>query len=818
VGLVARPLLPFTAFGAVSGLLSALHYALPRASVAQGLVYQAVGVLAVVAVVAGILLHRPSRIVHLVALAGGLALMATGDAIFNYYLFLTTEAPYPSAADAAYLAGYAGYALAAALLLRSRHRMRLGDLLDAAVVMIGASLLFWVLMIEPVAADGTSSLAARVTSSLYPAFDLLILVVLAQLLTTGGAANTAFRLFVAGVAMLLVPDVVYAVQSVEGTFVAGGVVDLGWMLSTTCWGLAALHPSVCETHLAAPVHEARLTWKRLALLGTASLVPAGLFLRHEQLDPVGVPMVGGAAAVTTVLVVARMAMLFHEHGRAVAALHAADARAEAEHALRDANERFESAAAALECAIYEWSRSSNTVRWTAGLGHPSQDRSGTWWADHVHPEDRERQLEQERRVHAGAPERESEYRFRRGDGTWAHVLDRWVVAYDEDGEVARVVGGMVDVTHQRALEARLQQSEKMEALGRLAGGVAHDFNNLLTAILGNTELLRDASPGDGEWAADVDEIERAAGRAAELTAQLLTFSRGRGAAVGSARLDETVGAMATMLGRLLGVGVQLQLDLEGDDAYVACDGSQLEQVVLNLALNARDAMPEGGTLRIETARSGGRARLVVSDTGVGMDEATAERIFEPFFTTKDPGKGTGLGLATVYGVVEQAGGTVAVRTAPGEGTSFELLLPLGEAPVAGDAPPTELHGRSGATILLVDDEAAVRSVTARMLERCGYHVVDAATPLDALALLEDETFEPDAVVTDVVMPQLSGFALAHRIEELRPGTSILFVTGYAGAERPEGLERHPILRKPFAAGELAAAVATLLEATAPQAA
>jgi signal transduction histidine kinase/CheY-like chemotaxis protein len=441
----------------------------------------------------------------------------------------------------------------------------------------------------------------------------------------------------------------------------------------------------------------------------------------------------------------------------------------------------------------------------------------------VHPDDRARLVELQRSVHAGEPQdgsesrNETEYRFLRGDGSYAYILDRWVAARDEHGDVVRIVGGMVDVTHQRALEGRLQQAQKMEALGRLAGGVAHDFNNLLTAILGNAELIRLAPPGDETWREDVGEIVRAAERAGELTGRLLTFSRDGGSTEDTADVDATIEEMTTMLGRLLREDIELELELAGTAAHVGCDAAQLEQVVLNLALNAHDAMPGGGRLRIETGLEGDDVRLAVSDTGTGMSDEVRQRIFEPFFTTKQIGKGTGLGLATVYGVVERAGGSIAVHSSPGAGTTFELLLPRRGASDAPSVPGGTTPTGGAETILVVEDEDSVRAVAVRMLEESGYNVVPASSGTEALELFADDAFHPDLIVSDVVMPHLSGFELAHRLTELRPRVRFVFMTGFAGAtDGAEGLEDHPVVRKPFTTDDFVGTVRRMLEPPFPR--
>jgi PAS domain S-box-containing protein len=819
VNLYRRPSL-FHVYGVLCAGLFALHYLLPGGSGRQALVFQAVGLAAAVAVVVGIRLHRPDRTLHLWTLAGGLLLMAGGDALFNLYEFVLHRSVFPSVADWVYLCAYLPFVAATGILVRSRQRLGLSDLLDGAIVLSGSGIIFWFALIEPIARDESATVFARLVSAAYPSFDVLLLVALAQLLTTVGVGTVAFRLFAAGAVSLLVTDVLYGFQTLEGSYVPGGLLDLGWMLNTTLWGLAALHPSIRTLHHHAPELEARLTWRRLFLLGGASLVAPAVVLRFAEHDRVGVGIVAAAATLTTLLVFARMALLFREHGRAVAALRDAQAHRAAEDALHEWNERFQSAARALDCAIYEWGWNTTEVLWTEGLqtafGYRPEDvvPDNDWFFEQVHPDDRARLLEVDERVRGGDSSGEATYRFRHADGTYREVWDRWVVLPDAV-RGGRVIGGMVDVTERRELERHYQQAQKLEAVGQLAGGIAHDFNNLLTAISGNAELLLGSQRlGDLERG-DVQEIRRAADRAAALTSQLLTFSRRQSPEGGTAQLNEVVGSVRTMLQRLLGPDVEIETELDPATGAVGIGATGLEQILVNLAVNARDAMPSGGSLRISTrlVDGGASCELRVADTGVGMDEEVLTHVFEPFFTTKPPGKGTGLGLSTVYGIVDHAGGSVAIESSPGIGTTFVISFPCVEAFPAG-ATATPLVRRGSERILLVEDEAPIRVVVSRMLESHGYEVVVAEDPEHALALFERADFTPDLVLSDLVMPKLNGWALAERIEQLRPSMRFLFVSGFSGHDAlgaADGREDCRLLQKPFGTAELGAAVRDALD-------
>jgi PAS domain S-box-containing protein len=388
-----------------------------------------------------------------------------------------------------------------------------------------------------------------------------------------------------------------------------------------------------------------------------------------------------------------------------------------------------------------------------------------------------------------------------------------------------------DVTERRRLEDQLRQSQKMEAIGRLAGGLAHDFNNLLTIIGAYSQMILDEATGSPELEAYATEVLAATERAGALTARLLTFSRRQLLQPQVLNLNQLVLSMDNMLRRLLGEDIELHTVLDGGIGPIKADPGQIEQVVMNLAVNARDAMPAGGRLTIETSPAefsfnapvgltpGPYIQLAVSDTGVGMNPEIINHIFEPFFTTKGPGKGTGLGLSTVYGIVKQSGGEIVVDSEPGRGTTFRIYLgrsneetvpePSGED--AGVAAPRR---RERATILLIEDEPGVRRLVRRMLVERGYRVLEASGGEEALAVFENHNLIVDLVLTDVVMPNMSGIEIARRLAAHRPGLRVLYMTGYSEDilfERGGPGPIAPILRKPFLAEALERKVREMLD-------
>jgi two-component system cell cycle sensor histidine kinase/response regulator CckA len=456
----------------------------------------------------------------------------------------------------------------------------------------------------------------------------------------------------------------------------------------------------------------------------------------------------------------------------------------------------------------------------------------------LHADDRERVLA-ERALSAGKGRIASEYRLQAKDGRTVWVRDEAVVQRDLSGKPLYIQGYLLDISPEREadlerkrLETQLLHSQKMEAIGRLAGGIAHDFNNLLTAITGYSELIVSDLDPESPLARDAEEIKRAAEQAAAMTQQLLAFSRRQVLQPQLMNLNEVVTQIQKMLKRLIGEDIDLVMDLAPELETIRSDRAQIEQVFMNLVVNARDAMPplKGGRVTIRTANAsliepeaselgaqpGDYVLLTVSDTGEGMDGETLAHIFEPFFTTKEQGKGTGLGLSTVHGIVEQSGGVIKVESHPGSGTSFHVYLPVvvEQTDVSIAVPPlAEMRGNE--TLLLVEDEEMVRQLVGRVLRESGYDVYEASSGEDALRLSDDISEEIDLLVTDVVMPGMSGRVLAEQLSRRRPRTRVLFMSGYT----EEAIVDHGVvdgeadfISKPFTPQELAQKIRNLLDA------
>ncbi len=413
----------------------------------------------------------------------------------------------------------------------------------------------------------------------------------------------------------------------------------------------------------------------------------------------------------------------------------------------------------------------------------------------------------------------------------AKVIDAEIIAHQLEyaGRAVHLVVAQ-DVGERQQLEEQLRQAQKMEAVGRLAGGVAHDFNNLLMVIKGHTELLLNALPPADSSVRKVELIDRAADRAASLTRQLLAFSRMQVLQPRVMSLGTVVDEIGKLIPRLIGEDVELVIRTVSDLGAIRADASQMEQVIMNLAVNARDAMPGGGRLLIETSNAeldraysntrpivqpGNYVLLAVSDTGTGMDAETQAHIFEPFFTTKEQGKGTGLGLSTVYGVVKQSGGFIWVYSEVGKGTSFKIYLPRVDSPVEGtDAPKVYAEAPCGTeTVLLAEDEADVRELAREFLEAAGYNVIQACNGQEALKRAAEYSAQIDLLVTDLVMPGMTGQQLAALLQQERVGLGVIFMSGYsehAAAEAAQAGSSVRILTKPFNRGALLRAVRHVL--------
>jgi len=510
-------------------------------------------------------------------------------------------------------------------------------------------------------------------------------------------------------------------------------------------------------------------------------------------------------------------------------------RTKAVEALRIAEERMRFALKSAEVGIWDIDYATGVLQWSetveAQYGLQPGTFGGTFEAfvERIHPEDRDSALETFERAMKSGADFSIVNRSLWPDGTVRWLRGAGRILLDKDGQPVRGVGISLDDTQRRTLEEQYRQAQKMETVGRLAGGVAHDFNNLLTVILGYCEILGAGLAGDPR-AADVAEIHKAGTRAAGLTRQLLAFSRKQIIAPTLLDLNAVVTGLQSLLGHLIAEDISVVLRLRTGLSLVKADRGQVEQVVMNLAVNARDAMPNGGTLTFDTASveldehyakthlgvtPGAYVRLTMTDTGTGMTPQVQARLFEPFFTTKEPGKGTGLGMATVYGIVTRCGGSVGVYSEVGKGTSFKVYFPNSESlePFADEAAPVAGPLVGTETVLVVEDQLELRELAKRLLQQQGYTVLVAANAAEAVRLFHEHP-AIDLVVTDVVMPGASGPELTRQLMEQRPALKVIYVSGYT----EDAIVEHGVLTpgiafldKPFTSETLGRKVREVLE-------
>ena len=457
------------------------------------------------------------------------------------------------------------------------------------------------------------------------------------------------------------------------------------------------------------------------------------------------------------------------------------------------------------------------------LGYTPLELGGTTAVDQIHPEDREKVFKAAADARSTGAGRSLEYRMRHKDGSW-RTLESRASTISKAGRVEKLVIVNRDVTERKHLEDQFRQSQKMEAVGRLSGGVAHDFNNLLGVIIGYGEIVQEGTAAESPLRTCIDEILKAGHRAGGLTRQLLAFSRQQVMDPRVLDLNVVVKDMEKMLKRLIGEDIRLKTELDSTLVHIKADQGQIEQVIMNLAVNARDAMLDGGELRLTTSNFhmdedfvrrypypvlvGDYVLLTVSDNGVGMDATTRARVFEPFFTTKEKGKGTGLGLSMVYGVVKQSGGYIEVLSEPGAGASFTIYLPKVEVAVDPQKLPAELPASmlGTETLLLVEDETSLRKLSRHLLELCGYEVLEAENGSDALKVSQEHSGIIHLLLTDVVMPGMSGRVLADQLVKRRPETRVVYMSGYTGqtvGEHGVLAEGSFFLPKPFTRQALA---------------
>jgi two-component system, cell cycle sensor histidine kinase and response regulator CckA len=509
-----------------------------------------------------------------------------------------------------------------------------------------------------------------------------------------------------------------------------------------------------------------------------------------------------------------------------------------ESALRESTGQLLEAMTVARMGSWAWDVQESTISWGGRegdvfgpRGKPADATLGSF-LELVHPSDRSSVEQGLWRAAETGQRCELDFRVLDPDGHTRWLSMRGQRAHEDGRSGQRLVGLVMDMTERRRLEEQLLQSQKLEAIGRLAGGVAHDFNNLLTGIMGYANFALKSLPENHASRTDIMEIERAGTRAAALTGQLLAYARRQLIAPKIVSLNELVTNMESLLRRLIGEDVDLETRCASRLWPAQIDPGQFEQVIINLAVNARDAMPRGGRLTIETSNCtlddtyvsqhpevvpGEYVMLAVADTGTGMDSATQVRIFEPFFTTKEQGKGTGLGLAVCYGIVRQANGHLWVYSERGRGTTFKVLLPRALQDQEAAASPKQVEQLSSAgseTVLIVEDEPVVRRLTVRALTERGYHVLEAGDGESALAVAREHNGDLHLLVTDVVMPGMNGKELADRLTAERPDLRVLYISGYAEhAVVRQGVlvEGIAFLSKPFDLSELARTVREVLD-------
>ena len=693
--------------------------------------------------------------------------------------------------------------------------------LDAAILLCAGTVLSWYLIFRTTPAFAGKDHATSLFSLTTVAGDLFVFFAAATLVSSVRAlgARPALRLLTVGLLLVAVADLWLMYSQLMGTYHSGRILDVLCAVAITFLALAAdaQGPDDAEP---APTTTALPSQNVLPYLAVA--VVFGLLAYEAWRDAAQeIVMLATAAMALTAMVLGRQVTILRLNRVLAAARVAQDAR-------------FRSLVQYSTDVVFVVQRDG-----AMAYVSPSVDRqlgiavaglSGRSLLEFVHPDDRVRVAG----ALAGAASASgggAPLAWRMGtDGTWREV-EGVLTDLTRDSTVGGLVLNVRDVGDRVRLEEQLRHVQKMDAIGRLAGGIAHDFNNILAAVLANAQLLRAGRDGD---AGEVAEIERAAHRGAALTRQLLEFSRADASTTDTHRLNEVVLGMEPMLRRLIAKDVSVGVHVATEEFAVSIDRGQLEQVLLNLAVNARDAMPDGGRLSVRTGwgpvmPDDGRpvngeaaprwAMLEVSDNGIGMDAATLTRAFEPFFTTKPRGRGTGLGLATVYGIISKAGGRVELDSEPGTGTTVRVLLPALPVPelVRRATEPPLVAEKRKAVVLVVDDEPAIRSSLSRYLKMRGYAAHDAPDGVAALETLERLSWAVDLVVTDMVMPRMGGRELVQRLRERAPHLPVLCMSGHVDDRDDEAdapWSRARAVTKPFELEDFARRVQIALVGTA----
>jgi PAS domain S-box-containing protein len=690
-------------------------------------------------------------------------------------------------------------------------------------------------------AEHASTLEMMITLA-YPASNTVLLfgVIAVLLRQPPKSASIALRILTFAILFDAIADFGYSYQTLENTYVGGQWPDCFYMLGFVLMAVSAQYQYRSATKHQTEVNSAGLEESPFSWLPYAAVAVAyGLLLwvtwkfeRNHGMEPI-VWLTVGAFLITT-LVVARQIVALRENARLLK-----------DKAARESEARFTSliqhASEVITIIGHDGRVNYVSPSVERMFGYKPRDLTGIQLRDLFHAEDRQRVLDTVAAI-AEEPGKTCsfELRARHCDQSWVHI-EAVMTNLIHVPNVAGIVVNSRDVTERKKAEEalhdseeKLRQSQKMEAVGQLAGGVAHDFNNLLVVIIGYADLLlrRMAPEGNERALRQIEEIRKAGDRAKSLTRQLLAFSRKQVLQPKVIDLNALVRDMDKMLRRLIGEHIDIATVLEADLDNVEADPGQIEQVLLNLAVNARDAMPDRGRLTIETANielnaefvrthrtvePGSYVMIIVSDTGEGMSPEVQARIFEPFFTTKEQGKGTGLGLSTVYGIIQQSGGSICVQSEPGHGTTFKIYLPRAHELAAAAESGVEETNKPGGneTVLLVEDEDAVRHMAQEILQSNGYCVLDASNGNEAVRVSAEHKGTIDLMVTDVVMPQLGGRELAEKLFVTRPEMRVLYMSGYTD----DAIVHHGVvdgrasfLEKPFTSDALARKIREVLAA------
>jgi PAS domain S-box-containing protein len=770
-----------------------------------------------------------------------------GNSVWAYYEIILGVQPIVSWADPVYL-GFYPLCLWGVLTFPMSERdekKRLTFGLDVATVMLGAVMVIWHFLLEPIAMAEHSSFLEAVTTLAYPVGDLVLLlgIVVVVLRKPEPGVQRALGILTLGIIGMTVADLGYGYESLKGAYQGGNFPDKFYMVSFFLMALSAhyqtwsvsrrVSPTAAADQLAPPAETKHLfSW--LPYLGIALGYGVLIWVcLHEPAAQVDWPLnqlIIGAIGITG-LVVARQLIAVRENEGLLK-----------ERATRQSEARFQSLVQQSSDVISILGKDGVVLYISPSIervfGYQPGELIGEKMKDFLFPSDSRQVLNAFRAIIREPGKTISvEMRARHRDQRWLDIEVTMTNLLD-DPNVAGIVTNGRDITERRKAEEALRDSEenlrqaqKMEAVGQLAGGVAHDFNNLLAVVIGYADLaLRRLPLEDLTTRRQVEEIKKAGNRATSLTRQLLAFSRKQVLQPKVLELNAVVADMDNMLQRLIGEHIEMRVSLKAESSNVKADPGQLEQILVNLAVNARDAMPGGGHLTISTSNveieadhtqkhgpsdAGRYVMIAVSDTGCGMSSELKSRIFEPFFTTKGVGKGTGLGLSTVHGIVKQSGGWLWVYSEPGQGTTFKIYLPQVDESVKAveRRPASSVNLRGTETVLLVEDEEVVRQLAAEVLQANGYNVLGAANGTEAIQVSNQHEGVIELMVTDVVMPVLGGRELAEKLFVTRPQMRVLYMSGYTD----DAIVHHGVLdgsvaflEKPFAADALSLKVREVL--------